>query len=114
LDGSVRRINGLLPCVLSAKKKGRTTFFIPKENFFELEYIPGITVYPLTHFSDLVNHFILGKELQKLSTHKEITELAERQLFESDFAYIKGQIIAKRALAIAAAGFHNALMVGAP
>ncbi|MDR3169114.1 MAG: hypothetical protein LBU27_05120 [Candidatus Peribacteria bacterium] len=50
LDGSVKRINGLLPCVLSAKKKGWKEFFIPKENLFELEYIPGISVYPVEHF----------------------------------------------------------------
>ncbi|MDR2415830.1 MAG: YifB family Mg chelatase-like AAA ATPase [Candidatus Peribacteria bacterium] len=41
-------------------------------------------------------------------------QLQEQQLFENDFAHIKGQVLAKRALAIAAAGFHNALMVGAP
>jgi magnesium chelatase family protein len=57
LDGSVKRINGLLPCVLSAKKKGRKEFFIPKDNLFELEYIPDITIYPISHFSALIDYF---------------------------------------------------------
>ena len=114
MDGSVKRINGLLPCVLSAKRKGRTTFFIPKENLFELEYIPGITIYPLEHFSDLVSYVVFGKELSSISVHKDINALSENQSFETDFEHIKGQVLAKRALALAAAGFHNALMIGAP
>ena len=114
LDGSVKRINGLLPSVLSAKKKGRKTFFIPKDNFFELEYIPDITIYPLKHFGQLVGYFVKGEELEHSTQHKDFGILREGQTFEIDFEQIKGQIFAKRALAIAAAGFHNALMIGAP
>ena len=110
----MKRINGLLPCVLSAKKKGWTTFFIPKDNLFELEYIPGITIYPLEHFSDVVNYVVFGRELPSISAHKDIGQLSESQPFEVDFEHIKGQVLAKRALALAAAGFHNALMIGAP
>jgi magnesium chelatase family protein len=100
--------------VLSAKKKGRTTFFIPQDNLFELEYIPDITIYPIAHFSQLVDYFSLGKPLNVLSSHKDIYQLQQQPSFDNDFMHIKGQLLAKRALAIAAAGFHNALMVGAP
>lgn len=114
LDGNIKRINGLLPCVLSAKKKGRKEFFIPKENLFELEYIPDIIVHPIQHFTELINYFSKGNEIETLSSNKNIQDLQEDQSFDLDFQQIKGQIFAKRALAIAAAGFHNALMVGAP
>jgi len=103
-----------LPSVLSAKKQGWTEFFIPAENSFELEYIPNITIHPLQHFQEVVEYFVYGKEITTLSGDKEIQELQNTQTFEVDFEHIKGQIIAKRALAIAAAGFHNALMIGAP
>ncbi len=103
-----------MPSVLSAKKQGWTEFFIPAENSFELEYIPNITIHPLQHFQEVVEYFVYGKEITTLSGDKEIQELQNTQTFEVDFEHIKGQIIAKRALAIAAAGFHNALMIGAP
>lgn len=114
LDGSVKRINGLLPCVLSAKKKGRKEFFIPKENLFELEYIPDIIIHPIQHFQELVDYFTRNSEIETISSNKDIHQLQESEFFDLDFQHIKGQIFAKRALAIAAAGFHNALMVGAP
>jgi magnesium chelatase family protein len=79
-----------------------------------LEYIPDISVYPIEHFSDLVDYFVLGKELPHVAVPKDIHSLSDSQLIENDFQYIKGQIFAKRALAIATAGFHNALMIGAP
>jgi magnesium chelatase family protein len=71
LNGSVKRINGLLPSVLSAKKKGRKVFFIPKDNFFELEYIPDITVYPIEHFRQLIEYFLQGTELEFSAQHKD-------------------------------------------
>jgi magnesium chelatase family protein len=61
-----------------------------------------------------VAYFVLGKELPHLAIPKNLHDLSDEQLIADDFQYIKGQLFAKRALAIAAAGFHNALMVGAP
>jgi len=114
LDGSVRRINGLLPSVLSAKRQGRKEFFIPAENSFELEYIPEIIVHPIKHFNDLVDFFVKGGEIQTLSHTKQIETLIQESSYEIDFQQIRGQIFAKKALALAAAWFHNALLVGAP
>lgn len=114
LDGSIKRINGLLPNVLSAKKRGWKHFFIPKENTFELEYIPDITVYPLEHFQQLIKFFVMGQDIPMISQHKDFEILKDWSSFEMDFEQIKGQIFAKRALAIAAAGFHNALMIWSP
>jgi len=79
-----------LPSVLSAKQRGWKTFFIPKDNLFELEYIPEITIYPIEHFSQLVGYFVLGKELKKVDQQKDIQTLSESQFSDNDFAYIKG------------------------
>lgn len=94
---------------------GYKHFFVPEENVYELEYVPGITIYPLKIFSEVVEYFVYGKKLNGNSQAKDIEQLYEQSKeYEIDFAHIKGHIIAKRALAIAAAGFHNILMVGAP
>lgn len=47
-------------------KKGYTTFFIPHENIYELEYIPNIVIFPLKTFSELANYFILNKDLSPI------------------------------------------------
>ncbi len=115
LDGSIKRVNGLLPSVISAMQHGYKIFFIPEENIYELEYVPGITVYPVNTFHQVVEYIVDGKALSAVDQPKDIEILYQQSdQYEVDFAQIKGQILAKRALAIAAAGFHNLLMVGAP
>lgn len=115
LDGSVKRVNGLLPSVISAKQKGYQTFFIPLDNLYELEYISDITIVPIAHFSQIVDFLLKGVSLQHFRNAKNLNELIEtKSEIINDFAHIKGQIVAKRALSIAAAGLHNVLMVWAP
>lgn len=115
LDGSIKRVNGLLPSVISAMQHGYKHFFVPEENVYELEYVPGITIYPLKMFSEVVEYFVYGKPFTPIDQAKDIEQLyQEGKAHDVDFIQIKGHLLAKRALAIAAAGFHNILMVGAP
>ena len=63
----------------------------------------------------MIEYFIEGKPFYCIDQAKDIETLYQQSdVFEVDFSQIKGQLIAKRALAIAAAGLHNLLMVGAP
>lgn len=114
LDWTVKRINWLLPSVLSAKKKWWSKFFIPYDNLYELEYVPGIKIYPVKHFQQIIKYFCEWEELDFVIWGKDITNLTENQNYEVDFSHIKWQILAKRSLSIAMAWFHNALMVWAP
>jgi len=112
LDGSIKRVNGILPSVISAKQKGYQTFFIPAENFYELEYVSDITLIPISHFSQIANFLLKGASLEHFRNAKNLTDLINQSpSLLNDFSSIKGQIIAKRALSIAAAGLHNVLMV---
>lgn len=114
LDGGIKRVNGLLPSVISAIEHGYRHFVVPEENIYELEYVPGICIFPVKKFSQIVEYLLEKKDLKRISEPKEITDLQHSASYEVDFSDIKGQIIAKRALAIAAAGMHNVLMIGAP
>lgn len=115
LDGSLRRVDGLLPSVLSAVQQWYTHFFVPEENKYELEYIPGIYIYPLQHFSQLLQYFVHGWEIPCIADTKSIDDLYNRVVqYPVDFADIKWHMLPKRALAIAAAWLHNLLMVGSP
>lgn len=115
LDGKLKKVNGLLPSVIAAKNQGFQTFFVPAENAYELEYLSDITIIPINHFQEIVDFFTQSKTLPYLRNAKSLEDL---QLWEKespyDFEYIKGQMFAKRAMSIAAAGLHNILMVGSP
>ena len=114
LDGQIKRVNGLLPCVISAIHQWYRHFFVPQENVYELEYIPDIVIYPLQDFQQLVHYFWEGAPLDKIEQAKSIEHLPVQTESSVDFAYVKGHILAKRALAIAVAGGHNVVLVGAP
>jgi magnesium chelatase family protein len=57
LDGSVKRVNGILPAVIASMKHGYRHFIIPADNQYECEYIAGITIYPVAHFQEIVDAF---------------------------------------------------------
>jgi magnesium chelatase family protein len=111
LDGEVKPVAGVLPIVLSAKEHGVTRCFVPFDNAREAALVEGIEVYPLAHLNELTGHFS-GKPIQPLS--KETAPAAEPTSYGVDFSDVMGQANVKRALEIAAAGYHNVLMVGPP
>lgn len=113
LNGEVRRINGILPMIISARQQGESVFVIPKDNANETVFIEGAEIYPVSTLREAVDFLTGAKELQPLLIRSWQKDL-EFNHTDNDFKYIKGQFAAKRAMEIAVAGGHNIIMIGPP
>lgn len=111
LDGSLKRVNGILSITDFAKKSGFKEIYIPYDNYKEALYVKGIEIFPVKTLQDLVWHLRGFKPLEKHTINKQDS----LNIFTgTDFSEIKGQKYAKRALEICAAGSHNLVLHGPP
>mgnify|MGYP002620274163 CR=1 FL=1 len=115
LDGTMKPISGALPIAIRARKEKFKGLIVPLENAREAAVVNNLEIFGLGSLSDVVVFFNGGKEQYQptiVDTRKEFYE--QQYAFDLDFAEVKGQESVKRALEVAAAGSHNAILIGPP
>ncbi len=111
LDGKIRPANGILAITITAKQNGIKSIFVPQENAEEAAVIEGIDVYGIDNILQLISHLKGEKLIEKtVPSAEKITDFSA----VPDFSEVKGQLAAKKALEVAAAGGHNVLLIGPP
>ena len=115
LDGELRSIKGSLPIAIQARKENFTGLIVPKANAKEAAIVNNLNVYGVENIEEVINFFANDeKGLEPVVVNAREEFYNSQYDYEIDFADVKGQENIKRALEIAAAGGHNAILIGPP
>ncbi len=113
LNGKVRPIKGVLPLTLQARQAGLKAILVPEANAREAAIVDGIYVYGIPNLRAAVD-LLKGEGNIKPEAVDREALFQEKRNYDIDFSDVKGQAHVKRALEVAIAGSHNALMLGPP
>jgi magnesium chelatase family protein len=113
LDGTIKPVNGVLPIALALSKSNFQGLILPKANAKEAAIVENINVFPVQNLEEAVDLLSNPDSVKPMKQHKYAPSQINHH-YEIDFSEVKGQQHTKRGLEIAAAGFHNALLIGPP
>lgn len=113
LDGQVRPVRGILPMAIAAQEAGLRAIILPQANVREASVVEGLTVLPVSHLREVVDFFRGQHDLPE-APPSDVWSALEEPSYPFDFAEVKGQEQAKRAMEVVMAGGHSALMIGSP
>ncbi|HYF31812.1 MAG TPA: YifB family Mg chelatase-like AAA ATPase [Chitinophagaceae bacterium] len=115
LDGEVRPIKGALPIAIQARKEGFKGLIVPTANVREAAIVNNLKVYGVSHIKEVIEFFCNDEQtLQPVTINTRNEFFHAQSESDLDFTEVKGQHNIKRSLEIAAAGGHNAILIGPP
>ena len=112
LDGTLRAVSGVLPIAAAAHKMGIAGLIVPKGNATEAAVVKNISVYGFANLKQVAD-FLNQPEKYQPETYQQISQKKSLTQY-ANLKDVKGQVQARRALEIAAAGGHNLILVGPP
>ena len=114
LDGRLMPVPGILSMVVALKNKGVNLFVVPEELKSEVMLIEGISCFGASTLQEVFEMLRTQKPLEVFDSHSCELKYKKNDTRIIDFSDVIGQEMAKRALMISAAGFHNILVSGPP
>lgn len=110
LNGELQKISGTIPYIIAAKEsEDIDNVILPSDNSSEAQVIENVDVYCANSLKDVVSYLMGETKLEKVEKKSHV-----KNEFDVDFSDVKGNLIARRAAEISAAGYHNFLMIGSP